>query len=126
MPFTLRAAVSLAVVLAAACSSSSSGSVTPGGPNPSSTTVTVTTSKGARLADYYVTLSRGVGSHGPTGIIDSQRTDSVGQVTFDNLPSAGQLCVYTSTTIGGILYKVSHCAQPFPKTYTLKFGPKGP
>ena len=126
MSAPLRYALAAAIVLSAgACSSSGSGT-TPSGPNPGSTTVTVTTSKGARLGDYYVTLSRGVGNGGPTGIIDSERTNSVGQVTFGNLPSSGQLCVYTSTIVGGRLYQVSHCAQPFPSNYTLKFGPKVP
>ena len=57
----------------------------PGGPNPSSTTVTVETSKAARLGGYEVTLSRGIGLGGPTGIIDSERTNGAGQVTFINL-----------------------------------------
>lgn len=126
MPSISRIALAIALVCTAACSSTNSSNTTPGGPNPGSTTITVTTSKGAPLAEYYVTLSRGLGADGPTGVIDSERTDTVGQVTFDSLPTSGQLCVYTSTTIAGVLYKVSHCASPFPSSYTLKFGPKGP
>jgi hypothetical protein len=109
-----------------ACSSSSSSGTTPSGPNAGSTTVTVETSTGGRLGGYQVTLSRGIGNGGPTGVIDSERTDGAGQVTFFNLPSNGQLCAYTSVTIGAKLYAVSHCAQPFPSSYTLKFGPHGP
>jgi hypothetical protein len=103
-----------------ACSSSSSGSV-PSGPNAGSTLITVTSGKGAPLGDLSVTLSTGIGNGGPTGIITYQRTNSAGQVTFSNLPSAGQLCVYSATTFNGIVYRASHCAYPFPSSYTLKF-----
>lgn len=125
-PVLRGALVAALLVATAACSSNGSSSSTPSGPNASSTTITVETSNGGRLGGYEVTLSRGVNSGGPTGIIDSDPTNGVGQVNFFNLPSSGQLCVYTSVTIGAKLYAVSHCAQPFPSTYTLKFGPHGP
>ena len=126
MSSALRYAVIAALLVGSACNNNSSSGITPGGPNPGSTTITVETSKGAPLGGYEVTLSRGVGAGGPTGIINAERTNGAGQVTFMNLPSSGQLCVYTSVTIGGKLYAVSHCAQPFPSRYTLKFGPHGP
>ena len=127
MSARIRYAFIIALLTAtAACSNNSSSGVTPGGPNPSSTTVTVEASNGGRLGGYQVTLSRGIGAGGPTGIIDTERTNGAGQVTFVNLPSSGQLCAYTSVTIGAKLYVVSHCAQPFPSHYTLKFGPHGP
>lgn len=128
MSATLRSVFLTALLTAvAACSSNgSSSSVTPGGGNPGSTTITVEASNGGRLGDYEVTLSRGIGAGGPTGVIDSERTDGFGEVTFENLPSTGQLCAYTSVTIGAKLYVESHCAQPFPAHYTLKFGPHGP
>jgi hypothetical protein len=49
-------------------------------------------------------------------------TNHAGQVLFEALPSSGQLCVYSSMLVGGTLYKTSHCAQPFPGTYTLNYG----
>ena len=123
----LRAAFVIGLVAGiGACSSSSSGSTTPGGPNAASTTISVEASNGGGLGGYEVTLSRGVAAGGPTGVIDNERTDGTGQATFFNLPSAGQLCAYTSVTIGAKLYAESHCAQPFPASYTLKFGKNGP
>jgi hypothetical protein len=120
--FVIVAAACLAVV---ACSSSTNS--TPNTtPNASSTTVTLTTAKGAALASILVTLSTGISGGGPTGVITSDPTDSVGQVVFSNLPSTGQLCVFAATTVGGTVYRTQHCASPFPARYTLKFGPKMP
>jgi hypothetical protein len=100
---------------------SSSGSTVPGGPNASSTTITVTNDLGDRLGQIPVTLSTGISKNEPTGVITSDPTNSVGQVTFSNLPTTGQLCVYAATTINEIVYRVNHCATPFPSSYTLKF-----
>ena len=127
MRVSVRSALVAALLAGvAACSSNSSSETTPGGPNAASTTITVEASNGGGLGGYVVTLSRGVNSGGPTGIIDNERTNGAGQANFVNLPASGQLCVYTSVTIGARLYAVSHCAQPFPDRYTLKFGPHGP
>jgi hypothetical protein len=128
MSLFLRSAfvIGLLAGIAACSSNSSSGSTTPGGPNAGSTTITVEASNGGGLGGYEVTLSRGIGAGGPTGIIDNERTNGAGQAMFVNLPPSGQLCVYTSVTIGAKLDAVSHCAQPFLSHYTLKFGPHGP
>jgi hypothetical protein len=109
----------------AACSSGSSTPSTSNAPNPSSTTVTLML-KGGGLYDQPVTLSRSIVNGGPTGVIRILRTDHTGQVVFSSLPSSGQLCVYSSMVVGGTLYKVSHCAQPFPANYALKYGPHVP
>jgi hypothetical protein len=109
----------------AACSSGSSNPSTSNAPNPSSTTVTLML-KGGGLYDQPVTLSRSMVNGGPTGVIIILRTNHVGQVVFTSLPSSGQLCVYSSMLVGGTLYKVSHCAQPFPASYALKYGPHVP
>ena len=85
-------------------------------PNPSSTTVTLML-KGGGLYDQPVTLSRSIVNGGPTGVIRILRTNHAGQVIFTSLPSSGQLCVYSSMVVGGTLYKVGHCAQPFPASY---------
>lgn len=106
---------------ATACNSSTSSNPSAGGPNPNSTTITVETSKGAPITSLPVILSTGFGAGGPTGIIDSERTNGGGQVTFVNLPRSGQLCVYAATQVGGIVYKVHHCASPFPARYILRF-----
>jgi hypothetical protein len=106
--------------LLAACNSSS-GSTTPSGPNAKSTTVTVTNASGARLGEIPVTLSTGIVNKEPSGVISSQPTNSVGQVTFSNLPGFGQLCVYAATTNNDIVYRTNHCATAFPSSYTLKF-----
>ena len=82
--------------------------------------------KGGGLYDQPVTLSRSIVNGGPTGGIRILRTNHAGQVIFTSLPSSGQLCVYSSMVVGGTLYKVSHCAQPFPANYALKYGPKVP
>jgi hypothetical protein len=126
MSASLRCALAATLLIGSVACSNSSSSSTPSGPNPSSTTITVEAYNGGRLGGYQVTLSTGLGADGPTGIITSERTNGVGQVIFYNLPSNGQLCVYTSVTIGARLYAVNHCAQPFPSKYTLKFGPHGP
>jgi hypothetical protein len=109
----------------AACSSGSSTPSTSNAPNPSSTTVTLML-KGGGLYDQPVTLSRSIVNGGPTGVIRILRTNHAGQVIFTTLPSSGQLCVYSSMVVGGTLYKVSHCAQPFPASYALKYGPHVP
>ena len=109
----------------AACSSSSTSS-TPTGPNASSTTVTVETKDGTRLGQIPVTLSTGITNGLPTGIITSDPTNSIGQVTFSNLPSAGQLCVSAETSGSGKVYRTHYCAYPFPATYTLHFGSNRP
>lgn len=109
----------------AACSSGSSSSTPSSAPNPSSTTVTLEL-KGGPLYDMPVTLSRSITNGGPTGVIRVERTNHAGQVVFEALPSSGQLCVYSSMLVGGTLYKTSHCAQPFPARYTLKYGPHVP
>jgi type IV pilus biogenesis protein CpaD/CtpE len=124
--FRLHHLILVAAALAATACSSSSSSTPNTSPNASSTTVTLTTSKGAPVAQILVTLSTGVSGGGPTGVIASDFTNSAGQVVFSNLPSTGQLCVYASTTVGGTLYKTQHCTSPFPARYTLKFGPKMP
>jgi hypothetical protein len=105
----------------AACNSNSSNSVPNGGPNASSTTVSVTTSKNAPISNLQVILSTGIDNGQATGKITSDPTNAAGQVTFSNLPAAGQLCVSTAMTFGGTVYRASHCAQPFPAHYTLKF-----
>jgi hypothetical protein len=112
--------ISLLAALAA-CSSGSSTPSTSNAPNPSSTTVTVTL-KGGGLYNQAVTLSRSIANGGPTGVISTLRTNHAGQVLFASLPSSGQLCVYSSMLVGGTLYKTSHCAQPFPANYALKYG----
>ena len=109
----------------AACSSGSSTPSTSNAPNPSSTTVTLML-KGGGLYDQPVTLSRSIVNGGPTGVIRILRTNHAGQVIFTSLPSSGQLCVYSSMVVGGTLYKVGHCAQPFPASYALKYGPHVP
>jgi hypothetical protein len=109
----------------AACSSGSSTPSTSNAPNPSSTTVTLTL-KGGGLYDQPVTLSHSIVNGGPTGVITTERTNRAGQVLFESLPSSGQLCVFSSMLVGGTLYKVSHCAQPFPANYGLKYGPHVP
>ena len=109
------------ILLGAACSNHSGSSSTPSAANPSSTLVTVTTKNGGPVDQVAVTLSSGLGTNGPTGIIESDRTNSGGQVKFSDLPSSGQLCVYAASLVGGTLYKATHCAQPFPANYTLKF-----
>ena len=109
----------------AACSSGSSTPSTSNAPNPSSTTVTLTL-KGGGLYDQPVTLSRSIVNGGPAGDISTLRTNHAGQAIFTTLPSSGQLCVYSSMVVGGTLYKVSHCAQPFPASYALKYGPHVP
>ena len=73
-----------------------------------------------------VTLSRSIVYGGPSGGIRTLLTNHGGQVLFEALPSSGPLCVYSSMLVGGTLYKTSHCAQPFPGTYTLNFGPHVP
>jgi hypothetical protein len=109
-----------------ACSSgSSTPSTNSNAPNPSSTTVTLKL-KGGPLYNMPVTLSRSIVNGGPTGVIRTQLTNHGGQVLFEALPSSGQLCVYSSMLVGGTLYKTSHCAQPFPGSYTLNFGPHVP
>ncbi|HVN68028.1 MAG TPA: hypothetical protein VMU38_00035 [Candidatus Binatia bacterium] len=113
-----------ALLAVAACSSSSS---TPNsGANASSTTITVTTSKGSPISQIQVTLSTGILDGEGTGVITAEPTNGSGQVTFSNLPASGQLCVSTSTTDGGHLYRAYHCTQPFPAAYTLKFSSKMP
>ncbi|MFY9737839.1 MAG: hypothetical protein WAK11_02195 [Candidatus Cybelea sp.] len=109
----------------AACSSGSSNPSTSNAPNPNSTTVTLTL-KGGGLYDQAVTLSRSIVNGGPGGVISILRTNHAGQVFFTSLPSSGQLCVFSSMVVGGTLYKVSHCAQPFPASYALKYGPHVP
>lgn len=119
MPTFLRSLVILTLLsLVAACSNNSPS--TPAGPNASSTTITVTTKSGAPIDQIAVNLSTSLGTNGPVGIINSNRTNSGGQVRFSNLPSSGQLCVYAATLVGGTLFKASHCQQPFPANYTLK------
>lgn len=108
-----------------ACSSSA----TPGtnnGSNPSSTTITVTTSNGARLSGIEVELSTGISDGQPTGVITSDPTNSFGEVTFSNLPSSVQLCAFAATSVGGNIYKTSHCGKPFPANFTLKFSSRMP
>jgi len=116
-----------ALCLVAGCSSGSSASSTIPGPNPGSTTVTVTTAEGTRLLDIPVTLSTGLDNNQPTGVIATKPTNSFGEVTFSNLPASQQLCACAVTTQGGgTVYRTSHCAQPFPGAYTLKFSSKMP
>lgn len=116
-----------AVLLASvtACNGGSSSTPT-GGPNPSSTTITVTTSKGAPIAEIQVILSTGLANGIVTGEITSAPTSGDGQVTFSNLPGSGQLCASTSNVVGVTVYRASHCASPFPAAYTLKFSSKMP
>jgi hypothetical protein len=121
MSLTLRCLGALVFALTAAACSSSSSSTPDNGPNASSTTITVTESNGAPVSQIQVTLSSGILNNQPTGIITSGTTNGGGQVTFSNLPADGQLCASTATTVGGIVYRVSHCAHPFPAGYTLKF-----
>ena len=122
MPIFLRLLVIIpSIVLGAACSNNSGSSSTPSAANPSSTLVTVTTKNTGPVDQVAVTLSSGLGTNGPTGIIESDRTNSGGQVKFSDLPSSGQLCVYAASLVGGTLYKATHCAQPFPANFTLKF-----
>jgi len=125
MSLRVCAVGALALSLAlAACSSSSSSTPSTGGPNASSAVITVTTSSGSPLSGITVTLSTGITDGQPTGVINSQRSDSSGIVTFYNLPSSGQLCVSAETIAGGRFYRTNHCASPFPARYTLAF-PKG-
>jgi hypothetical protein len=108
-----------------ACSSGSSTPSTSNGPNPSSTTVTLKL-KGGPLYDMPITLSHAIVNGGPSGVIRILRTNHAGQALFEALPSSGQLCVYSSMIVGGTLYKTSHCAQPFPASYTLNYGKRTP
>jgi len=122
MSLSIRAAATVVLGLAlAACSSSSSSSTPSGGANPSSTVITVTTASGSPLSGITVTLSTGISNGQPTGVINSQRSDPSGIVTFYNLPSSGQLCVSAATIVGGRLYRTNHCSSPFPARYTLAF-----
>lgn len=125
MVFSLRSLGAGALLLALAACNGSSSSTPSDLPNASTTVVTVTTSTGGPLGGLTVTLSTNIVQGEPTGVISSQRTDSGGTVTFNNLPSQGQLCVFSATTVGGNIYKGTHCAHPFPARYTLKF-PKMP
>jgi hypothetical protein len=102
-----------------ACSSSSSS--TPSGPNASSTTITVLNSKGARLDSIAVTLSTGISSGQPTGIIRTASTNSAGNVSFGGLPPSGTLCVQAKAYADGRTFTAQYCADPFPGTHTLKF-----
>lgn len=123
MPYIRSFAVAALLAVAACKGASTTPSL---GPNASSTTITVTTSKGASLSQLEVTLSTGLSNGEATGTIASDPTDSSGQVRFSNLPPSGQLCASTSTTVGGLLYRANHCAQPFPANLTLKFPAKMP
>jgi ABC-type glycerol-3-phosphate transport system substrate-binding protein len=125
MSFVRSLGLAALLLAVAACSGGSSGS-TPSTPNASSTTITVTTSNGAPISQIQVTLSTGITDGEATGPITSNPTNGAGQVLFSNLPAAGQLCVSTATMVGGHLYTASHCAQPFPASYTLKFSSKMP
>jgi hypothetical protein len=126
MAWTVRSLGILGLLYAlAACSSGSSTPSTNNGPNPSSTTVTLKL-KGGGLYNMPITLSHSISNGGPTGIIRTSLTNRAGQVVFEDIPSSGQLCVYSSMLVGGTEYKVSHCAQPFPGSYTLSYGPKVP
>jgi hypothetical protein len=115
----------LLCALVACSSGSSTPSTGSNAPNPSSTTVTLKL-KGGPLFNMPVTLSRSIVNGGPSGVIRTLLTNHGGQVLFEALPSSGPLCVYSSMLVGGTLYKTSHCAQPFPGTYTLNFGPHVP
>lgn len=115
-----------ALLFAVAACDGGSSNTTPGGPNAAATTITVTTSKGAPLSELEVTISTGFSDGNAVGAITSEPTDGAGQVRFENLPSSGQLCVSTSTTVGGQVYRADRCAQPFPGAYTLKFSSKMP
>ncbi|HEX3370394.1 MAG TPA: hypothetical protein VHS56_12510 [Candidatus Cybelea sp.] len=122
MPKFLRSLVILpSIFIGAACSHNNSSAIPSTAANPSSTLVTVTTKDGGPIDQVAVTLSTSLGANGPTGIIESNRTNSGGQVRFSDLPSSGQLCVYAASLVGGTLFKANHCAQPFPANYTLKF-----
>ena len=117
MPWIRCLGIVVMMCAIAACNNGSSSS-TPNGPNASSTTVTVESSNGARLSQVQVTLSTGLDNGRPIGIISADPTNSVGQVTFSNLPSAGQLCVSAVTSASGKVYRASHCAHPFPASET--------
>lgn len=121
---SIRSFAILGLLVTVACSSSSA---TPAaGPNATSTIITVTTAKGAPMAHLEVTLSTGLLNGQATGVIASDSTNGGGQVSFTNLPSSGQVCVSTATTVGGELFRANHCAAPFPAKYTLKFSSKMP
>jgi hypothetical protein len=123
----IRCAGVLAMLCAVTACNSSSTSSTPSGPNASSTTITVEDKSGARLGQIPVTLSTGVGTNGlPSGVISSDPTDSVGQVTFRSLPTSGQLCVSAETSGSGKVYRTHYCTAPFPSSYTLKFSSDRP
>ncbi|HXO17615.1 MAG TPA: hypothetical protein VN909_05545 [Candidatus Dormibacteraeota bacterium] len=126
MSFVRGLGLAASLLAVAACSGGSTGSTPGTAPNASSTTITVTTSKGAPITQIQVTLSTGIADGDATGPIASNPTNGAGQVMFSNLPSSGQLCVSTATTVGGHLYTASHCAQPFPASYNLKFSSKMP
>jgi hypothetical protein len=125
MILNARSLGAIALLCALAACNSSSGSSANTLPNASTTLITLTTSTGAPLSGLTVVLSTGITKGEPSGMISSARTDSAGQATFMNLPSVGQLCVSSSTTVGGHLYRTNHCAYPFPAHYTLKY-PKMP
>jgi hypothetical protein len=125
MSFVRNLGLAVLLTTAAACNGNSS-STPSGGPNPSATTVTVTTSKGAPIAQIQVVLSTGLSNGEATGEITSAPTSNAGQVTFSNLPGSGQLCVSTANVVGVTVYRASHCASPFPAAYTLKFSSKMP
>jgi hypothetical protein len=122
-----RCAGAVAMLCAIAACNSSSTSSTPSGPNASSTTVTVEDKNGSRLGQIPVTLSTGIGTNGlPSGIISSDPTNSIGQVTFSSLPSSGQLCVSAETEGSGKVFRTHYCTTPFPSSYTLKFSSDRP
>ncbi|MFY9720563.1 MAG: hypothetical protein WAK16_13070 [Candidatus Cybelea sp.] len=121
MPWILRCLATTGLLCSVAACNSSTSSVIPQPPNPSTTTITVDAGTGAPLANEAVTLSTGIANRAATGVIATQKTNSIGQTTFFMLPLSGQLCVSaTSDSIFG-----SYCTTPFPATFTLSFSPSG-
>jgi hypothetical protein len=117
------AAVAVAAQLLVACGGSSNVISTPPSSNASKTTVTVFTTQMISsddviqipLAGGTVVLSQSIIGTNPQNIVAQGITDQNGQVSFNQLPANGQLCV----SVEHAATFVSKCRHPFPATVTL-------
>jgi hypothetical protein len=115
-PFVLA----LSALALSSCGGSSSSA--PPQHNPASTTVLWLTPAGAPATSLPVTLSTGIaGGNTPTGVIKTSTTDSTGNVTFNGLPSSGNVCVSATYGSGQSALFKGDCFFPFPTTLTLQF-----
>jgi hypothetical protein len=117
------AAVVFAAQLLAGCGGSSNVISSPPSSNASKTTVTVFTTQmissdnviQVPLAGGTVVLSESIIGTNPQNEIAEGTTDQNGQVSFNQLPANGQLCV----SVEHAATFVSKCRHPFPATVTL-------